>query len=874
MTTETTTFLTPNRRLAVYHAKQYQLTQMTQGISCWKSMDILPFTSWIERTWNEYSHQVITENFLLLTANQELTLWENIINQSPESDMLLQTAETADLAKSAWGLLKQWKLNLNDSQLKATEDSFTFLKWAIQFQKNNKKNKWLDQNSLCDLLTEKIKSGLIKLEKKIVLISFTEISPQQQTLLSACEAQGTLIEYFHQEKLSTHISRISLADSEEELITMARWAKNLLKNSPPDKPPSIACIIPNLEDIRDNVNRIFTEILTESQYYTTHSLTLPFNISAGKSLASYPIIHTALQLLKLHTDEIAIDAFSNILLSPFIGDAEKEMLKRANFDNQLRRDNNISIKLTKILQNKYKPELFTARVKEYLTRKNKILTRHSASEWVIIFMDLLVAFGWPGERSVNSEEYQVIQRWIELLDEYRRFDTILEENNFQVALHQLIRLTANTVFQPQSPQTPIQILGILEAAEMPFDYLWVMGMDDTRWPPPPKPNPFIPQHLQRSLKMPHATAERELQFCKNIIQQLKNSTHEIYFSYALFDNESENRVSSLIEDIQEVTIEQLHLPNYVKKTQQIFQAKHIETLIDDKANPVDLTEAVRGGAKIFELQAACPFKAFSELRLFAKAIEETSLGLRAFDRGKIIHKALEIIWYDLKDSNTLHGKTNDELELIISSAIEKAILEIAKEDIHRPHYIKLESQRLQKIIKDWLETEKLRPYFKISALEQRYEVKFANIPITLQIDRIDEFETDEKLIIDYKTGKTNQIQNWFSERPEAPQLPLYCLINPINTVGITYASIHAENIKFIGISKNDFNINGIVPFSEVKYTTSHSWNEQLQHWHVTLETLGYNFCQGAAEVDPKNSAETCKHCKLQSFCRIYENYHD
>ena len=57
------------------------------------------------------------------------------------------------------------------------------------------------------------------------------------------------------------------------------------------------------------------------------------------------------------------------------------------------------------------------------------------------------------------------------------------------------RMAAETLFQPETPEVPVQVLGLIEAAGMTFDHLWVMGLSDEAWPTPVHLNPFIPVHL-------------------------------------------------------------------------------------------------------------------------------------------------------------------------------------------------------------------------------------------------------------------------------------------------------------------------------------------------------------------------------------------
>ena len=107
-------------------------------------------------------------------------------------------------------------------------------------------------------------------------------------------------------------------------------------------------------------------------------------------------------------------------------------------------------------------------------------------------------------------------------------------------------MAAETVFQPQSSIKPVQILGILEAAGMSFDAVWLLGMDDKNWPPAPRPNPLLPAGLQRELGMPQASAEHELAFATGLMQGLERSAGTLIASYAQADADQPLLPSPLI----------------------------------------------------------------------------------------------------------------------------------------------------------------------------------------------------------------------------------------------------------------------------------------------------------------------------------------
>lgn len=875
--TANTTILTPNRRLSATLLKKYQTYQISKQKTGWPSLEIMPFTSWIEQLWSQFTAENI-ETTLILSSQQEQLIWESILQQSPITESLLQISGTAELAKSAWSLLKQWRVALDHSFLSMTEDSSTFQQWAEQFKTLCHTHHWLDHYSLIDHLAEKIQKNQLRLPKRIILIGFTELSPQQKHFFSVCENQYS--EVLHSDFQKTdHIEKkesyISLADEETEIRSMACWAKAILNENKNLPPYSIGCVVPQLENSRETVLQIFSEVFADAHCFSLDYSHLPFNISAGKSLATFPIIHTALKLLQLSKQSISIEELSNILRSPFIGEAEQERTQRAQLDNAIRQSNMSTVSLSELLDcnnkfhaEKYSPKLAN-RFKQLIHHFDQAKNKMPISAWVDYFIETLTILAWPGERSINSHEYQVVQRWLDLLQEYRTFDCLLPPDNQQNALYYLNRLTSKIIFQPQTNETPIQILGILEAADLPFQHLWIMGLDDNAWPPAAKPNPFIPLRLQKNLQMPHSSAERELIYSRQITNQLKNSANNVIFSHSLKNGDCELRPSSLITYYKKIQLDELKLSPFISYAEHIFKSKKIESIEDEQAPPIQTDEKIQGGASIFKQQAACPFKAFAEIRLHAKPLETPTIGLRAKDRGIMTHKAMEMIWKEINNSQNLHSIHENELHLLLDNIVQEAINTSIGKEMSNLRYISLEAERLKSLLWKWLELEKTRPPFKVISQEQEQSIMIGKIPVQLRVDRIDELDDGSHLIIDYKTGKNNHIKYWFSERPEEPQLPIYCLSNP-NAIGIAFAELHPDQLTLKGICKKSVDITTIKPIQDTSYAENKAWDEQIHSWQITLETLSDQFYEGIATVDPKDSIETCQYCELKALCRIHE----
>jgi ATP-dependent helicase/nuclease subunit B len=866
--TDETLVLTPNSRLSAVILKKFNLAQQAAGKMSWPSQDILPLASWLQRSWRDYTAQAMSQLPLLLTPEQEQILWEEILRASRHSEHLLQVSGAAELAKSAWGILQQWRVDLSNPGLRTTEDGNIFFEWATEFARVCHANNWVDTNRLPALIAAKITAGVVIPPSKILLAGFTEITPVHSHLFAVCEAAGSHITQYEPPAKNNTIRRISLSDQETELLTMARWAKYQFTQNPA---ATICCVVPSLENLRDRVIQVFSAVFSPDNTYSLNHTTLPFNISAGKNLAFYPVIHTALQLLNLSAADISIDTLSLLLRSPFLCGAETEMFARSELENVLRRKNTHVISLEELGSKSYAAACpaFLAHIKSFLAVDGKT-ERSTVTHWIAIFMQVLTAWGWPGERSLDSAEYQTAETWLKLLADFAHHELMVGAVTYSQALHYLTYLTNSRLYQPESPETTIQILGALEAAEIPFDHLWVMGLDDTSWPQFPNPNPFIPQRLQKTLNMPHATAERELNFTRQLTTQLARSADDVIFSHALQKEDVELRVSPLLTGIKEITLPELPVADFTLPALQIFVNRHLECLHDEMAPAVTSAETILGGSSIFKNQAACPFKAFAENRLQVRKIETTTPGLRASERGTILHKAMELLWLELENQSTLINMAEENLIALIQQQVSLALKHFVKPSRANQRYLALEAERLEKIIRLWLEQEKQRPPFKIKALEEKREAVIGNIPFTVRVDRVDELENGKSLIIDYKTGTTNPLQDWFGSRPNEPQLPLYTVLEPRSTTGLLFAQINPQEMQWKGISANDLAIRKIKTLAQEKNIQAESWDEQIAHWKITLDTLAENFFNGNAEVDPKNGEETCRHCHLQLLCRIHE----
>ena len=440
----------------------------------------------------------------------------------------------------------------------------------------------------------------------------------------------------------------------------------------------------------------------------------------------------------------------------------------------------------------------------------------------------------------------------------------------------LQRSIYETLFQPQTGDCPIQIMGVLEAAFLTFDKIRVCGIDNRLWPESANPSPFIPYELQRTHKMPNATAERELEISKQLLSLLCASADEVIFSHAKGNGEESLTVSPLI-DAMEVRSYIGNAP-YLTPAEKINQRHKNLQYIEDDIAPKIQAESIRGGSKLLQDIARCQFRAFAHHRLFANAADEAREGLDPLDRGNLVHQILEHCWlhiFDKQQTNLQELYAAKQLEEAIRPSINNALERLQNERHSKlsDAIVNLEKQRLEKLLMQWFEMEIKRPPFTVKELEQLVDAPIAGNIIRVQLDRVDYLEDGSLAIIDYKTGKVDR-KNWFGERPDEPQLPLYAMVlsDQDQTIGaLLYGQVKNKECRFQGVADEKALISGVNKDFEKDTVNPDITNLETQviQWQKDLQNLMQEYLSGEAAVTPRDE-HVCDYCDLHGLCRIVE----
>jgi ATP-dependent helicase/nuclease subunit B len=863
--TTDTLILTPNKRLIGFLHKNYSAYRL-QKKRIWPTPLILTLENWLSWQWEKQLIQHPIFPYQLLTTNQEYVIWQSIIENSANS-FLMPTAIAAT-AQQAWQLCHHWQLDCQSSHFEQSNESRTWKIWAKDFVTFSQEHTCIDFASATTQLIDHFRKKILTPPKRIVLIGFDEINPQTKKLFQALKQSGCQLATFTANHPNKSIARrLAVENTEVELQTMAQWAYQRWRAGY----QSIVCAVPQLLEIRQQVIDSFTEVFTSQQQDTL--LSLPFNVAAGKKLSELPMIQAALAILQLKT----MDSFNKISLlirSPYLAYAEEERIQRCQLDVYLRRHAEHTINLEQlahISQQQHCLQL-SQLINDLIPLSHNHLTKQYPSDWAKYFTKKLQLAGWPGQRCLLSEELQLIERWSELFSELSRLDFILGKTSGDVAWKQLHHLAASSLFRAKTLQDPpIHILGLLDTAGSCFDSLWVMGLDDHTWPAAAHANPFIPYPLQRAHQLPHASNQREFYFSSLITKRLLTSAQEIILSHSLQRNEQILRPSALIASIPLIEKDDLQLPAYQTLITSIWATRRWEYYVDEYAPPLETKALISTGSQLFKQQAACPFQAFAHFRLDANFYPLPQAGLNPIDRGILLHAVIETFWNLLGDQATLLNQSTHTLQNLVEQSIDDSIIQFRKKRPFtlQPRFIEIERERLQQRLMKLIELDKKRSPFRKVTHEKKQNFIFGKLDIALRIDRIDALDDGSTLIIDYKTGVPRKF-NWFEERLDEPQLPLYCLSYPM-AKGFAIIHIRSDTLEIQGFSEKENGLSRLLS-SEKDKTLPKTWQALLAYWKNSLAMLANQFQEGFAKVDPKHGPATCRLCRLHPFCRI--NHHE
>ena len=860
-----TTVVTPNRRLAQTLASEFDRRQRAAGLTVWKTADILPYGAFVQRLYDDALHAELAAGLpLLLTPDQEQTLWEDVVRRSGAGDALLAVPETATLAREAWALAHAWGLADGLPGALAGEDAVAFAGWAREYGARTGREHLTDLARLAGIAAGVLGEPRVRKAELLVAYGFDVVAPQQAALLDALADRGVKLARCGQPRGEAQVTRVVAADSRAEFRLAARWARARLEARPDAR---IAIVVPDLARQKRVLRRALVEVMDPGRAGGV----LPFNVSLGDPLTSFALVGHALAALALAGREAPFEQASVVIRSPFFADGETETQSLARRDAFLRRRAEPTVTLERLARALDDGGALGARFAAYAEfRKARLFTTQSPADWARAFGDALALLGFPGGRGLDSHEFQTLEKWHELLARLATLERVVPRLGFDAALARLGRMAAETLFQPETPDVPVQVLGVLEAAGLTFDHLWVVGLTDEIWPPPPRPNPFIPLRVQQAAGLPIGDAGDGARFRAAAHRRVARRRRRARAVASVSRRRPRSRAEPAHRTDRGGRAGVARVRHVARRdpSQQRARAR-VRTA---RRPPLAAGGPIRGGTGLLKDQAACPFRAFAARRLAARALDAPHAGLDAMERGTLVHHVLERVWRRLGTKRALDVLAASERAALIADVVEDAIAEARhrRPATLRGRFATIERDRLARLADEWLEVEAARDDFTVLPTEQQRTVQIGPLALTVRLDRVDESAAGERIVIDYKTGEPG-LGSILRPRPDDPQLPLYATAAEPGAAAAAFGQVRAGGMRFVGLARADGILPGVkTPAAAARHGAQADWPAQVVFWRRELENLAAEYASGRADVAPRRGLQTCRECDVHPFCRIRE----
>jgi probable DNA repair protein len=660
----------------------------------------------------------------------------------------------------------------------------------------------------------------------------------------------------------------------DELFAAAHWARRQLESSPDSR---IGVLIFDLDRKLPQVECAFRSVLHPEQLLGQRA-PAAFEIASPRALADYPVVRCALQLLSIFAAPIDFYSFHAMLSSPYLAAAPEPV---ARFLADVRSKARLQVSFDDLARWLRESAHAPADVPELRAALGRLpahapfSSQQPISYWAKTAREILQAFGWPGGLglALGSEEFQCTQSWGELFSAIASLELLERRTDFRAFVSRLERAAATRNFKPETRNAPVQIMDLAESEGSLFDALWIAGCSDEQWPDSPKFTPLIPVALLKAAGVAlEGTPQAEARIAR-ITARLLHSAPRLSLSLALRgDDEREQRWSPLFTGLPLASEPVNNLPPLAAR----FAPVVLEAIPDANAPALAAGELPRGGTGLLQDQSNCPFRAFAIRRLLASQREGPNEALAPTERGKVLERALQLIWEELRDSR---GLQRPDRAAILAASVDSAMASVLppSADPWTLRFRAIERRRTLEVLTEWLNRESERKPFHVLAHQQKVELTLGGLTLHGCLDRLDEIGEDgddgAHVVIDYKSGAVNGVSAWRVPRPRLPQLPFYAIAmlqQKYNLAGISFATVRRGECGFKGYLRSP----DLLPCAD---STKRSFDgvpfdEYAQLWSAELERIAASFAQGNAAVDPilppGTSASPCEHCHLASLCRI------
>lgn len=662
-------------------------------------------------------------------------------------------------------------------------------------------------------------------------------------------------------------------DDEHELELIGDWCRRELEQDPARR---LLIVDLRLRQRRRQYERLLSQTLSPSEWLAPEAreFSTYFSIEGGQSLAEFPIVAHALLTLRLLTGSLRFDEILLWLRMPFLD--RGDVFAGTSIEAALREGHRLEYGAQGLVafldaQSGEAAASLSARLRQALVSLGD--EAQSPPDWAPRIQAALRAAGWHGSRVMRTDEQQTVARWHALLDEFSALGAWLGRVEAAEAITTLSDLARERNFDPASVDAAVTLTDSQDDPVVRYDGIWIAGLDAAQWPPPPRPDVFIPLRLQVEAGMPAASAAAQTLRAREALASWRAATPMLVCSWSQLDGDAHRTPSPLLLRVPDRG-EYSRGESPTRSLAGHLRVPQLEPFEDLRGIAVNRALPVRGGVKPLTLQSECGFHAYGEVRLGGEVLELPSPGIDARDRGRLLHKALELVWSKF-DPNflTVSGSDPQSRRPAIINSVQAAITYVYRGRVpaELQRAVEREASRLERLIEALFQEESRRSTFHIESLEALRTVQIAGGTFEVRIDRVDSLQGGGFAILDYKTGEPRRLR-WNDEGVRDPQLLAYLLAERGRDIqALANVSLTRGRARFIGkASRNGLlpSVDGLNPNKVPADRIDAAWHAAVEGWVASLTRIAEAYLAGDAPVQP--APDVCRNCHLTVLCRRVE----
>lgn len=858
--------MVPSRQRSEAVRLAYAADALRQRRTVWATPDVLPLDAWKAR---EIERRAAAGERLprLLTPAEEWFLWREASAALSEDLGLAAPGPLAESLRRAYHLAQEYRLDI--SRLRDAAGSEARLLFAAH-EAVTEKVRSLGAATATELA---VSLSCLGGSRPLLAAGFTQPTPALSALLSSRAEHGCASTLRAQTAPpeSHRMRAVLAADTSEELERIAQWCHRHVASKPDAR---LLVIMPGAPEARERLVTLIRQCIDPRSVLCGDRAGADpaalVSLEGGLSLSRAPLVAHALRTLGWLSGGCGFDEFSAWLTAPYGAIPETA---RAQLDLWLRERAPLEMSprtLLNVLPSV--PSALDAPARLMHAQVTAALRalgsgRASPRTWSERFHAALEALQWPGGRVLSSDEEQTRARFKELLDDFGQLAGVAGQITRDEAVGALGEMAARTAFHPATGDAVVTVSSQLADPIVGYDGVWVAGLHADAWPQPVRCDPFLPLDQQIAAGIPAATSTGRAEEAKALMAAWNACARELVLSAPLRSEDVQLAASPLLAPyVAASETDESASPFWLPL--RIRREEMTETLDDRVGTSWDITRAVPSGTRSIELQNLCPFRAYAELRLGSAEMEVPEPGVAADVRGRLLHKALEKLWRELRDLRGLQDRSDESLNALIADSVAQAAAEIlgpTRED-ERPAADRRECRRAERLIRKLCDLERKRTPFTVRDTELERTVQLAGAQLRIRIDRVDLLDSGGLAILDYKSGRPVPA-DWYSERPSHPQLLAYLAAIGAETTALATISVTAREVRFDGVAAHA-NLLPKVRAVEAApgQDNTASWAHWQGEWLRRVEQLAADFVAGNAVVDPRPKA--CEYCHAVSICRI------